>query len=41
MYIFNKDIKEYNKIPKVRNSAKHPLPISGREYLNLAYYKDW
>jgi len=41
MYIFNTDLKEYYKIPKVLNSASDQLPKSATEYIKLAYYKDW
>lgn len=38
MYIFKRDIKEFNKIPKKSNLKN---PKKAIEYINLPFYKDW
>ena len=43
MFIFNTDLKQFNKIPKVSNSIQpiFKYPKTAIEYINLPFYKDW
>lgn len=44
MYIFNTDLKQFNKIPKKDYKNLQPIfkyPKTAIEYRNLPFYKDW